>query len=106
MSADGIADSTIALGEVYEGVYVLDNPAAGLLSFKNFMTPFARLDVTEEVAVQFAGLRAKLRKGGNLNPDLCLLIAATALEHGLSLITRNLRHFRRIDGLTIHGVAK
>ena len=30
------------------------------------------------------------------------LIAATALRHGLSLVTRNLRHFRRVPGLTVH----
>ena len=30
------------------------------------------------------------------------LIAATALEHRLPLMTRNRRHFERVDGLTLH----
>jgi tRNA(fMet)-specific endonuclease VapC len=30
-----------------------------------------------------------------------LLIAATALEHDLTLVTRNQRHFARIPGLQI-----
>lgn len=29
------------------------------------------------------------------------LIAATALEHGLTLLTANIRHFSAIDGLTL-----
>jgi predicted nucleic acid-binding protein len=31
-----------------------------------------------------------------------LLIAATTLHHGLSFVTRNLEHFRRVPGLTVH----
>jgi len=30
------------------------------------------------------------------------LIAATALEHRLPLMTRNRRHFERVDGLALH----
>ncbi|MBI4704379.1 MAG: type II toxin-antitoxin system VapC family toxin [Deltaproteobacteria bacterium] len=30
-----------------------------------------------------------------------LLIAATAVAHGLSLATRNVREFRRVPGLTV-----
>ena len=29
------------------------------------------------------------------------LIAATALEHGLSLLTANLKHFRSVEGLRV-----
>jgi predicted nucleic acid-binding protein len=35
--------------------------------------------------------------------DLDLLIASTALYHGLVLVTRNLRHFGRVPGLRIYG---
>ena len=42
---------------------------------------------------------ATARRWGQLSADLGhdgadLLIAATALEHGLTVVTRNLRHFR------------
>jgi predicted nucleic acid-binding protein len=29
------------------------------------------------------------------------LIAATALVHGVALLTRNVRHFERVDGLRL-----
>ena len=33
--------------------------------------------------------------------DIDLLIAGIALEHGLVMVTRNGRHFERIEGLTV-----
>ena len=41
--------------------------------------------------------------GGRLDPDRRggVQIAATALQHGLALVTGNLRHFERIPGLEI-----
>jgi tRNA(fMet)-specific endonuclease VapC len=33
--------------------------------------------------------------------DMDLLIAATALQHGLTLLTNNRSHFERLEGLTI-----
>jgi tRNA(fMet)-specific endonuclease VapC len=47
--------------------------------------------------------RAQLRAQGTTIADLDLLIASTALYHDLVLVTRNLRHFRRVPGLRIYG---
>ena len=35
--------------------------------------------------------------------DFDILIAATAIKHGLTVVTDNLKHFSRIDGLTIEN---
>jgi len=59
------------------------------------------LDVGVDVANVWAGLRADLRRTGNLISDNDLIIAATALFHGLTLGTRNVRHFARIPNLAI-----
>jgi predicted nucleic acid-binding protein len=37
-----------------------------------------------------------------LIPDVDLLIAATALEEDLTLVTRNTRHFERIPDLKLY----
>lgn len=42
-----------------------------------------------------------LRAEGRLIPDFDVVIAATALAHDLTLVTRNRRHFDRIAGLTL-----
>ncbi|MGH2530807.1 MAG: type II toxin-antitoxin system VapC family toxin [Thermomicrobiales bacterium] len=100
--SEGIAVNTIALAEVYEGAFVLDNPASGIASFRRLLAGFAVLDVTEPIAERFAELRSLLRWDGNLIPDMDLLIAATALERDLTLLTRNLRHFERVPGLKLY----
>jgi toxin FitB len=46
------------------------------------------IPVDATVAREFGQLRASLRSAGRYMPDLCVLVAATALTHGLSVITR------------------
>lgn len=100
--SEGIAISTAAVAEVYEGAFVLTDPAAGLMHLKEFMAGFVILDVTDAVAEVFARIRADLRRQGNLIPDMDLLIAATAITFDLQLLTRNIRHFERIPALRFH----
>lgn len=42
---------------------------------------------------QFGDLKASLRAMGRMQDALDMAIAATALQHGLALVTRNIRHF-------------
>jgi len=96
---DGLGVSIITLGEVYEGAYNNPEPDVHSASFQEFLALFTVLPLTEDTMRHFARLRALLRKQGNLIPDLDLLIAATALEHELVLLTRNRRHFERVPDL-------
>jgi predicted nucleic acid-binding protein len=73
----------------------------GLASLRDFLSDFAILPLTDPIAERFARMRASLRQQGQLIPNLDLLIAATAIEEGLTLITRNVRHFARIPGLEL-----
>ena len=52
---------------------------------------------------RFARLRGELRQRGLLIPDPDILIAATALTHNLTLVTRNRRHFERIPDLPLYS---
>jgi len=53
------------------------------------------------VARVFGELRAALEVKGLLLPNAHIQIAATAVYHGLELVTGNVRHFRRIPGLQL-----
>ncbi len=52
-------------------------------------------------AQRAAYLRSKLARIGTPIGPYDLLIAATALEHQLTLVTHNVREFRRVEGLVV-----
>lgn len=51
---------------------------------------------------QYAQIRLHLEKKGMRVHDFDLFIAATAIQHSLILITRNVKHFSNIPILKIH----
>ncbi|MFT4040334.1 MAG: type II toxin-antitoxin system VapC family toxin [Thermomicrobiales bacterium] len=96
------AISTISVAEVCEGAFGAPDPEMALARIERFLAQFTALPVTENVAVRFAEIRATLRRQGRPLADMDLLIAATALEHDLTLVSRNARHFARVPGLRLH----
>ena len=58
------------------------------------------LQVTENTWSQFAKMNARQRKIGQIISDLDLLIAASAVEHRLTLATLNRSDFQRIEALS------
>lgn len=54
---------------------------------------------TGETAAHAAQIRAGLESQGRLIGPMDVLIAATATEHNLSLVTNNLAEFQRVPGL-------
>lgn len=58
--------------------------------------------ISEEVAQEFAEMKAILERAGQRLEDFDLLIAATAKVFGLILVTRNIKHFERVEGLRLY----
>jgi tRNA(fMet)-specific endonuclease VapC len=102
LSADGLAVSIVAFGEIIEGAYLFPDPETYLALFRQFLSGFMILPLTEPIMEVFASNRARLRRQGMLIPDLDLLIAASALSFDLTLLTRNVRHFARLPDLRIY----
>lgn len=63
---------------------------------RHFLSPMIEYPIDTPVA-ELAGLTR--RRTGIATPDA--LIAATALLHRLPLVTRNRRHFERVDALRV-----
>lgn len=61
------------------------------------------LPVTDTIIVQAASIYADLYQRGELISDADILIAATAITHGLAVVTNNEAHFRRIQNLCIEN---
>lgn len=64
------------------------------------------LPLTEAVAVRAARIYADLRSRGEPLDDADILIASTAMVHGLVLVTNNERHFGRIPELRLDNWAR
>ena len=64
------------------------------------------LDWTEEAASVFGRVKAALEKRGARLDDVDLIIGSIALSAGARLASRNARHFRRLDGLSVEDWAK
>ena len=66
-----------------------------------FLEPFVWIDVTARVARSGSRLRRDLHRAGHPIGDFDVLIAATALEAGATLVTADARHFQRVEGLCL-----
>ncbi|MDE2695991.1 MAG: type II toxin-antitoxin system VapC family toxin [Chloroflexota bacterium] len=104
LTPDGIGMSVVTLGELVDGVYGDADPQMSQRELDAFLQGVDLLDVDEEIARIFGRERRRLRVAGNLIGDMDLLIGATALRHGLTVLTNNRRHFERIEGLAIESV--
>lgn len=102
LAQDSLAISTVTYGEVYEGIHYGRNPVVAMHGFRTFLRGVTVLPVTQAIARQFGIIRGDLRNRGLIIGDDDTFIAATALHHQLTLVTRNLRHFQRIPGLAVY----
>lgn len=66
-----------------------------------FLATLPVIDLNLPASEHFGRLKAQLEKSGNRIADADLLIASVAMANSASLITGNLRHYQRIDGLRI-----
>ena len=96
---EGVGISIVSHAEVFEGAFGYPDTEAQLASYRQFLDQFETLPLSGPIVEIFAGVRSDLRRAGQLIPDMDLLIAATAMHHDATLVTRNPRHFDRIAGL-------
>ncbi len=103
LAPDGIAISIITYLEIYHGVLRAPDPAQAEAQIQAFLDTAPLLPLTLAVARRCAGLRETLRTQGKQiqRRAFDLVIAATALEHGLTLVTRNPNDFKDIPDLQL-----
>lgn len=61
------------------------------------------LDLNREISERGGEISADLRRRGREAGALDPLLAATAVVHGLTLVTRNVKHFENIPGLRVEN---
>jgi tRNA(fMet)-specific endonuclease VapC len=76
-------------------------PSRYLPLYGPLLTDLRILAVTDAVAHRAAGLGSRLRLQGQRLSNTNLLIAATALVHGLTLVTHSTQVYANIPGLPV-----
>jgi predicted nucleic acid-binding protein len=97
--------SAVVVGELYKGAYRSHAKQHHLDNIESRILPaVTSLPYDVATAKVFGQIRAQLEEAGNILPDADIQIAATAIYHGLELVSGNLRHFARIPGLKLNPV--
>ena len=99
-----IAVDPIILGEIHFGIHLV--PAGKRRArlerwFADGVQRLRCLPWLAETGLRWAQLLADLRAAGQSMPIKDSLIAATALTHGLTVVTRNVRDFAKAGAQTI-----
>ena len=101
LSADGIFVSIIAYMETFQGVIDNGLPQEDQDKFNAFFASVPVLPLSPAIAIRCAHLRSALKRQGKSTRRraLDLLVAATALEHGLELVSHNEADYKDIPNL-------
>lgn len=96
--------SVITLCELEYGVENSSNPVRNREALNLFVLPLVVFSLTSPVAEEYSRIRHAVRK--NQIGAYDLLIAAHAIQLGLTLVTNNIREFQRVPGLSCENWAK
>jgi len=93
--------SAITLMELYYGAHKSQKVASNLGKVRSLEAALEVIPVSQDMAEVFGVLKAGLEKAGSRLDDFDLIIASCALSHNLILVTNNVKHFEKIEGLKL-----
>lgn len=96
-----VAVSFMTVGELLYGAQKSNNSKKNIAVVEEFLLSVRIIDSSYEIMRKFGSLKANLTSAGLPPTDADILIAATSLACCDMLITGNLAHFRRFEGLTL-----
>jgi tRNA(fMet)-specific endonuclease VapC len=98
---DPIKIGTVTLMELYYGAYKSQKVTSNLAKIRTLEDVLEIIAIGEEVAEIFGREKVRLEKEGTPLDDFDLVVGCCALAHNLTLVTNNVRHFKRIEGLQV-----
>ena len=94
--------SIITYAELYYGAMNSNNVDRNLEQLEEFADGIDILPI-DDIIPCFAKEKAVLRKKGTPIDDFDLLIGTTALSHNMVVVTENIKHLGKIEGLEIEN---
>ncbi len=96
--------SAVVIGELLKGAYRSGDPRHLEGISGHILPTITVLPYDIAVATAYGRIQGELAARGRALADADAMIAATAVYHGLTLVTGNLRHFERVPGLRVERV--
>lgn len=94
-----IAISSIVFSELAFGAHNSHHVEKNLFLLSEFIHPIEIISYDKAAASVYGGIRAELKRTGNLIGQLDMLIAAHAISINATLVTNNLKEYSRIKHL-------
>jgi tRNA(fMet)-specific endonuclease VapC len=96
-----VAIPAIVAYEIETGIAKSASPDKRRAQFEQLLEMVDVLPFDYTAASHSASVRAALESAGEPIGPVDILIAGTALAHNATLVTRNVREFRRVPGLSV-----
>jgi tRNA(fMet)-specific endonuclease VapC len=97
--------SEMSIAEMKFGVENSDKKEENRKHLVKFQSLFGIIPIFPSLDI-YAKEKSRLRKRGQIVDDFDLLIGATAIFNDLTLVTRNVKHFERLDKIKIEDWTK
>ena len=94
--------SEISMIELYYGAECSNNKEKNIRKVDELLKWFEPIPVTESIR-EICRQKAQLRKTGQLIEDFDLMIGCTAKTENMVLVTENVSHLSRIEGVKIEN---
>jgi len=98
---DPIKISVVTLMELYYGAYKSQKIESNLAKIKTLENSLEIVPLDKESAEVFGIYKSKLENMGTPLDDFDLILASCALARNMTLVSNNIRHFERIEGLKL-----
>lgn len=99
--AAALVVSSVVLHELEAGVQLSARPAIQRARLYEVLAAAELVEFEPDDATASGRLRARLQLAGRPIGPLDTLIAGQALARGWTVVTRNIRHFGRVEGLSL-----
>jgi len=95
--------SSITVAELYFGAYNSQFIEKNLQIVKNFLIPFDIVEFDEKSAIEYAKIKAYLRKKGEVIGELDMQISAIGIANNFTIVTNNTKEFKRVENLKLEN---
>lgn len=94
---------SMVVGELYYGAFKSSIRDKELERVDRFVDIFQEVKPSKRSMRRFGEIKASLERKGVRLADADIIIGSIAIEEGLALVTGNVRHYNRIEGLAIEN---